>query len=162
MKWIDSFFSFFFLFARYSFGLCNCTVSSPSQCKNRQKIFWKCERSSDLLSNKLRPYLSFVKLQLTLRRGPKVISRRHVRTKVIKELEWPGKMWLCRIFLKKLRDKGVHGPGWDHPLRTLLGNWAHPSPSRPCPVPIRFIPEIFIKNILPSQIFPGHSSSLMT
>ena len=70
-------FSFFFLFARYSFGFCNCTVSSPSQCKNRQKIFWKCERSSDLLSNKHRPYLSFVKLQLTLRRGPKVISRRH-------------------------------------------------------------------------------------
>ena len=38
---------------------------------------------------------------------------------------------------------------------------AQPDPSRPCPAPIRYIPEIFIKNILHNDIFPGHSSSLM-
>ena len=39
---------------------------------------------------------------------------------------------------------------------------AQPGPSRPCPAPIRSIPEISIKNILHSDIFPGHSCSLMT
>ena len=48
------------------------------------------------------------------------------------------------------------------PPLILLGNWAHLGLSRPCPAPIRSIPEIFIKNILHSDIFPGHSSSLMT
>ena len=45
---------------------------------------------------------------------------------------------------------------------TREGGKARQGPFRPCPAPIRSIPEIFIKNILHSDIFPGHSSYLMT
>ena len=54
------------------------------------------------------------------------------------------------------------GGAWLGPPLTLLGNRARPGSSRPCPTPIWFILEIFIKNILHSHIFPGHSSSIMT
>ena len=64
-------------------------------------------------------------------------------------LEWPGKMWLQNIFDKISRidimgaEQGREGPGW-----------ARPGPSRPCPTPISFIPEILIKNIHAKLHFP--------
>ena len=45
--------------------------------------------------------------------------------------------------------QGWEGPGWARPSSYLVTG----------PAPIRSIPEIFIKNILRSDIFPGHSSS---
>ena len=46
------------------------------------------------------------------------------------------------------------GGAWLGPPLTLLGNRARPGSSRPCPTPIWFILEIFIKNILHSEISP--------
>ena len=54
------------------------------------------------------------------------------------------------------------GGAWAGPVPEQSEGWAQPDPSRPNPTPIRSIPEIFIKNIRHSHIFPGHSSSLMT
>ena len=54
------------------------------------------------------------------------------------------------------------GGAWLGPSLIILGNWVHLDLSRPCPAPIRSIPEIYIKSILYSDIFPSHSSSLMT
>ena len=47
------------------------------------------------------------------------------------------------------------------PSRVRGGPNQVPTPSHPCPAPIRSIPKIFIKDILQNDIFPGHSSSLM-
>ena len=71
------------------------------------------------------------------------------------------------IIVKKFGNRPYEGGTWagrawlGTPL-ILLGNWARQVPSRPSPTSIWSIPEIFIKNILHSDIFPGHSSSLMT
>ena len=71
------------------------------------------------------------------------------------------------IYVKKFGNRPYEGGTWagrawlGTPL-ILLGNWARQVPSRPSPTSIWSIPEIFIKNILHSDIFPGHSSSLMT
>ena len=79
---------------------------------------------------------------------------------VIKELGWPGKMWLCRKFLIKIPGIELMGGG-TRAGGACLGPPRH-LPGGPCPAPISSILEIFIKNILHSHIFPGHSSSLMT
>ena len=51
--------------------------------------------------------------------------------------------------------QGREGPGWGPPF-TL------PISLLPLSRPLRTIPEIFIKNVLHNDIFPGHSNSLMT
>ena len=69
------------------------------------------------------------------------------------------------IFDKKFREYTYlmkEGQGRGGPVPEQSEGRAQPGPSRPCPAPIRSITEIFIKNILHSHIFPGHSSSLMT
>ena len=59
--------------------------------------------------------------------------------------------------------RGTRAEGaWEGPIPEKSEGWAQPGPSRPYPAPIRSIPKKFIKNILHSHIFPGHSSSLMT
>ena len=54
------------------------------------------------------------------------------------------------------------GEAWVGPIPDQSEGWAQPSPSRPCPAPIRSILKKIIKNILHSHNFPGHSISLMT
>ena len=71
------------------------------------------------------------------------------------------------IFDKNFGNRPYGGGTWAGgallgPLLILLGNLAQLGLSHPCPRLIWSIPEIFIKNTLHSDIFPGHSSSLMT
>ena len=54
-------------------------------------------------------------------------------------------------------EQGREGTGLARPSSYLVTG-----PIKACPAPIRSIPKIFIKNILHSDIFPGHSSSFMT
>ena len=54
------------------------------------------------------------------------------------------------------------GVAWVGSVTKQSEGRAQPGPSRPCPAPIRSIPKFFIKNILHSHNFPGHTSSLMT
>ena len=85
-------------------------------------------------------------------------------SKVIKELEWPWKMSLCRVFLIKIYGvgQGRDKPWWTQLPSRMRGGPNQVPPAAPLSYPIRYIPEIFIKNILQNDIFPGHSSSLMT
>ena len=70
-------------------------------------------------------------------------------------------MSLCKITLTKNSGMDLMGGGtWTGRAWLVNGKWAYQGLSRICPAPIRSIPEIFIKNILLSDIFPGHSSPL--
>ena len=76
-------------------------------------------------------------------------------TEVIKELEWPGKKSLCKIFFdKNFGNRPYEGGTWTGGAKGL--GWARQVPSRPCSEPTPH-GSIFPKKILHIDIFPGYS-----